>query len=160
MRWALIVGAFTLLLGLLLASASARLRRTFSKEHFREVYDGFVGLVPSEVTPKTEASPRAFASSDGLRLVVTDSVTDSTRELHVSIGHGHRTTAPVGQHFAFFLLMILNQNKLSLTPFTKPSGIHHLAFRTVAPVLVLRDFDEAYAQYSTSFRPIPFRREP
>jgi hypothetical protein len=124
-------------------------RRLFSEAHFREVYDGFVpALGPG----------RAFVTSAGLAVVVTSTEVDDRRVVHVSLSQpSGYTTSSVAGRFGFFLITILNRNKMDLDPFFTRSRVHHLVFASPAAApLEINDFDSVMEHYRRDYRPVPY----
>lgn len=123
--------------------------RLFSDAHFREVYDGFVpALGPGG----------AFVTSAGLAVAVTRTEVDGRRILHVSLSQasGYTTSAVAGR-FGFFLVAILNRNKMNLDPFFTRSGVRHLIFASPAAApLEINDFDSVIQHYRSGYRPLPY----
>ncbi|HEX3904909.1 MAG TPA: hypothetical protein VH853_18895 [Polyangia bacterium] len=149
MPWAILGIVVALAAAGLVARRAKYYGRLFSDAHFREVYDGFVpALGPG----------RAFVTSAGLALAVTTTEVDDRRVLHVSLSQtsGYTTSAAAGR-FGFFLVAILNRNKMSLDPFFTDSRVHHLVFASPAGApLEINDFDSVMQHYRRGYRPLPY----
>jgi len=82
---------------------------------------------------QVRAGPRVrtcLVSSAGLAIAVTRTEADNRRVLHVSLSQASGyTTAAVAGWFGFFLVAILNRNKMNLDPFFTRSRVHHLRLR-------------------------------
>jgi hypothetical protein len=148
MPWLILGIAVALALAVLVAQRAKYYGRLFSEAHFREVYDEFVPAL---------GSGRAFVTSAGLAIAVTVTEADDHRVLHVSLSQasGYTTTAIAGR-FGFFLVAILNRNKMKLDPFFTRSRVHHLVFAAPAAPLEINDFDNVIQQYRHGYRPLPY----
>jgi hypothetical protein len=78
--------------------------------------------------------------------------------LHVSLSQASRhTTSAVAGRFGFFLVTILDRNKLSLDPFFTRSRVHHLVFSAPAGVpLEINGLDRVMQHYRAGYRPLPY----
>ncbi len=137
-------------------------RRIFSEAHFREVHERFARAVETvEAVPRASAAEpvatNAFVTSAQLAIVVTESLANEGRKLHVSLSQpsGFMTSA-VASRFGFLLVTTLNRNKMQLNPFATPSGVHHLVFTWDGAPLALNDFGSVMDQYRTGYQPLPF----
>lgn len=136
-------------------------RRIFSDEHFQEVYSTFVDLLraqrPSGLPADSPAAPSTALTSAGLVLGVTYRAAGDDPVLHISLSQQEPpTTRALANRFAFFLLCVLDRNKLGLNPFFTDSGVHHLVFTGQLTELTLNDFSVAFEAYRSSFQPLPF----
>jgi hypothetical protein len=148
MPWSILGIVAALVLAGFVAQRAKYHRRLFSDAHFREVYDAFVPAL---------GSGRAFVTSAGLTVAVTRTEADDRRILHVSLSQasGYTTYAVAGR-FGFFLVAILNRNKMDLDPFFTRSGVRHLVFTSPAAPLEINDFDNVIQQYRRGYRPLPY----
>jgi hypothetical protein len=148
MPWLLLGIVVALALAGLVAQRARYYGRLFSDAHFREVYDKFVPAL---------GSGRAFVTSAGLAIAVTRTEVDDRRVLHVSLSQASGyTTAAVAGRFGFFLVAILNRNKMNLDPFFTRSSVHHLVFASTAAPLEINDFDNVIQQYRRGYRRLPY----
>jgi hypothetical protein len=148
MPWAILGIVVALALAGLVGQRVKYYGRLFSDAHFREVYDKFVPAL---------VSGRAFVTSAGLAIAVTRTEADDPPVLHVSLSQasGYTTSAVAGR-FGFFLVAILNRNKMNLDPFFTRSRVHHLVFASPAAPLEINDFDNVIQQYRRGYRPLPY----
>lgn len=148
-----------------IARLSRRYSRMFSDAHFKEVHDRFVRAIEAvEASWRASAGDAsandAFVTSAQLAIVVTESLADGCRVLHVSLSQtSGLTTAAVANRFGFFLVTTLNRNKMQLDPFVAPSGVRHLVFTWDGTSLAINDFESVMDHYRTGYRPLPFRSE-
>jgi hypothetical protein len=149
MPWMILGIVVALALAGLVAQRARYDGRLFSDAHFREVYDKFVPAL---------GSGRAFVTSAGLAIAVTRTEADDHRRVpHVSLSQASGyTTAAVAGRFGFFLVAILNRNKMNLDPFFTRSRVHHLVFASPAAPLEINDFDYVIQQYRRGYRPLPY----
>jgi hypothetical protein len=148
MPWLILGIVVALALAGLVAQRAKYYGRLFSDAHFREVYDEFVPAL---------GSGRAFVTSAGLPIAVTRTEADDRRVLHVSLSQASGyTTAAVAGRFGFFLIAILNRNKMNLDPFFTRSSVHHLVFTSPAATLEINDFDNVIQQYRRGYRRLPY----
>jgi hypothetical protein len=148
MPWQILGIVVALALAGLVLQGARYYGRLFSDAHFREVYDEFVPAL---------GSGRAFVTSAGLAIAVTRTEADDRRVLHVSLGQASGyTTAAVAGRFGFFLVAILNRNKMNLDPFFTLSNVHHLVFASPAAPLEINDFDNVIQQYRRDYRRLPY----
>jgi hypothetical protein len=166
MIWAL-AAAFGLVLSLAVP-VLRRMRlysRMSSEAHFREVYERFAAAVQTvtEVlrapasAADAEAAGDAFVTSAQLAMAVTASLTNGRHVLHVSLSQtsGYTTTSAASR-FGFFLITMLNRNKLELDLFVTPSRVHHLVFSSDLAELRIADFASVDEQYRRDYRPLPY----
>lgn len=148
-----------------IARLSMRYSRMFSDAHFQEVHDRFVRAVETlEAAWRASAGDApvmdAFVTSARLAIVVTESLADGGRVLHVSLSQTTGlTTAGVANRFGFFLVTTLDRNKMRLDPFVTQSGVRHLVFAWDGTSLVINDLGSVMDHYRTSYRPLPFRSQ-
>lgn len=148
MPWSILGIVAALALAGFVAQRAKYYRRLFSDAHFREVYDAFVLSL---------GSGRAFVTSAGLTVAVTRTESGDRRVLHVSLSQtSGYTTYSVAGRFGFFLVAILNRNKMDLDPFFTRSGVRHLVFAYPAAPLEINDFDNVIQQYRRGYRPLPY----
>jgi hypothetical protein len=78
--------------------------------------------------------------------------------IHVSLSQASRyTTSAVAGRFGFFLVAILNRNKLSLDPFFTRSRVHHLVFSSPAGTsLEINALEGVMKHYRSAHRPLPY----
>ena len=69
---------------------------------------------------------------------------------------GEYTTSAVASRVGFFILAILNKNKMTLNPFFMESRVHHLVFTHDTETLMVNGFDETMEHYEKSYKPISF----
>jgi hypothetical protein len=148
MPWA-ILGIVVALPVALVAWRARYYSRMFSDAHFREVYDAFVlALGPG----------CALVTLAGLAMVVTRTEVDDRCVLHVSLSQASGfTTSGVASRFGFFLVAILDRNKMKLDLFFTRSRVHHLSFSSpAAATLEINDFDGVIQHYRRGYRPLPY----
>jgi hypothetical protein len=145
------------------ARLASRYRRMFSDAHFQEVHDRFVRAIHTVEAAWREsagdpAAKDAFVTSAQLAIVVTTSLTNGRRVLHVSLSQtSGMTTAAVASRFGFFLVTALNRNKMQLDPFVTSSGVRHLVFAWDGTPLAINDLGHVMEHYRTGYQPLPFR---
>ena len=146
-----------------IARLSARYRRMFSEDHFQEVHDRLSRAIEtvqdaSRTSTGEALSDDMFVTSARLAVVVTQRRVDERRVLHVSLSQtSGPTTSAVAGRFGFFLVAMLNRNKMQLDPFVTPSGVRHLVFAWDGTPLAINDFGSVMHQYRTRYQPLPFR---
>jgi hypothetical protein len=148
MPWAILGIVVALAVVALVAQRARYYGRLFSDAHFREVYDAFVPAL---------GSGRAFVTSAGLAIAVTRTEADDRCVLHVSLSQasGYTTSAVAGR-FGFFVVAILNRNKMTLDPFLTRSRVHHLVFASPAAPLEINDFNNVMEHYRRGYQPLPY----
>jgi hypothetical protein len=139
-----------------------RYRKLFSDAHFQEVHARFVHAIEAVEAARASADTAepsdAFMTSAQLAIVVTGHAADGRQVLHVSLSQRPGpTTGAAANRFAFFLLTILNRNKLQLNPFRTPSTVHHLVFTWDGGPLKLNDYATVMDHYRTHYQPLPFQ---
>jgi len=144
-----------------LYGGAAYYRRIFADEHFREVHSTFLDLVRAQGSGGSQGDPPEAPStaltSAGLVLSVTYRKAGDDPVLHVSLSQqGRPTTNAVANRFAFFIVCMLNRNKLGLHPFFTGSRVHHLVFTGQLADLAINDFSVAFEAYRSTFQPLPF----
>ena len=149
MPWAIVGVVVALAVAGHVARRAKYYGRLFSDAHFREVYDEFVPALGAE---------HAFVTSAGLAIAVTRTEVDDRRVVHVSLSQASGyTTSSVAGRFGFFLVAILNRNKMDLDPFFTRTGVHHLVFASPAATPVeINDFDTVMQDYRRNYRPLPY----
>jgi len=159
-----VVAVLGLVLGVPVVRRVRLYGRMFSEAHFREVHQRFAAAVQTTTAawraPVTEARAEAgdaFVTSAQLAIAVTASDSNGRHLLHVSLSQATGyTTAAVANRFGFFLITMLNQNKLELDLFFTPSGVHHLVFASDVEQLRVAGFESVDAQYRCGYRPLPY----
>ena len=162
---AALAAAFGLALAVPVVRRMRLYSRMFSEAHFRELHERFAAAVQTvaEVrrAPANEADRAsagdAFVTSAQLAIAVTASLANGRHVLHVSLSQtSGYTTSSVANRFGFFLITMLNQNKLELDLFFTPSRVHHLVFTSDTDGLRVADFASVDAQYRSGYRPLPY----
>src|SRR5215813_10730234 len=146
-----------------IARLSARYRRMFSEDHFKEVHDRFAVAIKtvqdaSRTSTGDTRTEDKFITSAKLGIVVSEHRVDERQVLHVSLSQTTGlTTSAVAGRFGYFLVSILNRNQMELDPFVRPSGVRHLVFAWNGAPLAINDFGSVMEQYRTKYQPLPFR---
>lgn len=169
MIWARVVAAGGLALAVPVLRRMRLYRRIFSEAHFRELHERFAAAVrtvtevlraPANAADAAAAGD-AFVTSAQLAVAVTASLANGRHVLHVSLSQtSGYTTSSVASRFGFFLITMLNQNKLELDLFFTPSRVHHLVFTSDADSLRVADFTSVDEQYRRDYRPLPYAPSP
>ena len=138
-------------------------KRLFSADHFKEVYDKTTkALIDTKMQLGDTFDPSrhevAFTSTAGLNIMISDNIENGISQLHISVSDSFSpTTHAVGSRYCTFIAMILSDNAMDIYPFYTQTRVHHLAISHNINRLILRTFDDVYAQYSCrNYAPIHF----
>ena len=165
MIWAALAAAFGLALAIPVSRRMSLYRRMFSEGNFREFHERFAAAVQTVTEVRRRAVNEAdatvagdsFVTSAQLAIAVTASLANGRHVLHVSLSQtSGYTTSSVANRFGFFLITMLDQNKLELDLFFTPSRVHHLVFTSDTDGLRVSDFASVDEHCRSGYRPLPY----